>query len=133
MKRFFQGLLILVGVFTAIIIVAAAPGILILVAFVFLCWGIGRLVFGKSESKSRIERSERNYVEPAKQVASGVASSIAKLFSATHQKLIKPAVEEAKASISAKRKLRELEEELEIMKREKEFESRLSKKAEAED
>jgi hypothetical protein len=133
MKRFFQGLLILVGVFTAIIIVAAAPGVLILVAFVFLCWGIGRLVFGKSESKVRVERPQRNYVEPAKQVASGAASSIGKLFTATHQKLIKPAVEEAKASISAKRKLRELEEELETLKREKEFESRLNKKADAED
>lgn len=134
MKRFFQGFLVLFGVLFAIVVAASAPVVLIVVAFVLVCWGVGRLIFGKSEPKSiKPERPKRDYVEPTKRAVNSTGAVLAKLFYATNRKWIKPVIEEAKNSINAKRKLKELEEELESLKREREFEDKLNKKAEAKD
>lgn len=133
MKRFFQGLFILIGALFAIIIVAAGPGILLFVAFVFLCWGIGRLVFGKSQPNPKTEYSKRNYVEPTKRALSKTGIIILNGLKATNEKLIQPALAEVKSSNESKCKLKELGEELETLKKEKVFEGRLYPEASLKD
>lgn len=126
MKRFCQGLFILLGGLFALVIVLAAPAVLFIPVFIGICWGIGRLTFGKSGPKEY--KPEKDLVTPTKETAKKISKATSSLFSVINSKVLKPVVSEVKDTVEAKRKLKQMEAEMEMLKKEKATEAKLSEK-----
>lgn len=130
MKRFFQGLLILLGSLFALVVVLAAPAVLFIPVFIGICWGIGRLAFGKSARKEY--KPKKDIVTPTKGVAKKVSKGSSSLLSVLNSKVIKPIATEVKSTVEAKQKLKQMEAEMEMFKKEQTAEAKLSKKLDEE-
>lgn len=130
MKRFFQGVFILVGSLFALVIVLAAPAVLFIPVFIGICWGIGRLAFGKSAPKEY--KPEKDLITPTKETANKVSKATSSLFSVINSKVLKPVVSEVKDTVEAKRKLKQMEAEMEMLKKERAAEAQLSEKLDEE-
>ena len=130
MKRFFQGLFILLGCLFALVILVAIPALIFVPVFVGICWGIGRIVFGKSVSNGY--QQERDLVTPTKEAAKKTSKAASSLLSVLNNKVIKPVAAEVRDTVEAKQKLKQMEAEMGMLKKEQAAEAKLSEKLDEE-